>query len=419
MRHDVLTMASASSRALRGVCVCCALVLTLAACGGGSPPPAGQSCTRISSSGAHGLLATVPVPLHPFGAVATRSGRWIFVSVSNGTAPGGSIAVLRRDARQLCLVRVVPMSGTLFGLTLTNDDGLLVVADYSGLAFVDAARAESGRGNAVMGSVTESAGAIALELALSKDGRYAFVANEADGTVGVIALGGVGRTGSPPATVVGRVQVSTGPVGDAGVVDVTPSPDGRLLYTVSRIDSSNTSVPPPECRGSAEGTLSVVDVARAEQDPSSAVLGRVPAGCGPVRVVLSSAGDVSWVTAQVGNQVLAFRTALLLTDPAHALIATAQVDRAPTGLALVENGDVAVVTNSNRYDAPLTPQTITLLDTKAVLAGRSGTLGTIPAGAFPRELSLSDNGHTLLLTNGSSGTVQLFDVARLSASLKR
>jgi DNA-binding beta-propeller fold protein YncE len=330
------------------------------------------------------------------------------------TAARWSSVALRRDATQICFVRVVSVPGSPSGLALANGDTLLVVADYSGLAFVDAARAEAGRSGAVLGTITESNAPIAFETAVAKDGRYAFVANEGDGTIGVVDLGGVGRSGTPPASFLGQVHVSTGPPRqDSGAVDLTLSPDGRLLYVVSRIDTSDPSVPQQECAGHPQGVLSVVDVAQAEHIASGAVLGRVRAGCGPVRVALSGTGDVAWVTAQLGNQVLAFRTAAIVTDQAHALVASAHVDRAPTGLALIEDDTVVAVTSSNRYLAPDIPQTVTLLDARGVLAGRGSTLGTIPAGAFPRELAASGDGRTLVLTNYNSSTVQVFDVGHL------
>jgi hypothetical protein len=60
-----------------------------------------------------------------------------------------------------------------------------------------------------------------------------------------------------------------------------------------------------------------------------------------VQVALSGAGDVAWVTAQVGDQVLALRSTATVTDPGHALAASSHFDRVPTtGLALVEGGEV-------------------------------------------------------------------------------
>jgi len=128
--------------------------------------------------------------------------------------------------------------------------------------------------------------------------------------------------------------VSTGPFRqDSGAADLTLSPAGRLLYVVRRIDISD----PSGCAALyTHGTLSAVDVAQAERYPTVAVR----ASCCSVRVGLSGAGDVAWVTAQVVDHVLAFRSSAIVTDLGHALAASVQVDRAPTGLALVEDGAV-------------------------------------------------------------------------------
>ena len=40
-------------------------------------------------------------------------------------------------------------------------------------------------------------------------------------------------------------------------------------------------------------------------------------------------------------------------------------------------------------------------------------LGTVPAGVFPRELRVTKNQQTLLLTNLGSKTLAVIDVARL------
>ena len=45
--------------------------------------------------------------------------------------------------------------------------------------------------------------------------------------------------------------------------------------------------------------------------------------------------------------------------------------------------------------------------------------GTIPSGAFPREISLSADGQALFLTNARSSSIQVIDMARLPVEPKR
>jgi DNA-binding beta-propeller fold protein YncE len=48
-----------------------------------------------------------------------------------------------------------------------------------------------------------------------------------------------------------------------------------------------------------------------------------------------------------------------------------------------------------------------------VNAGEAAKVGSIPTGAFPREMALTPDGRTIFLTNFTSKTLQAIDVARL------
>ncbi len=162
----------------------------------------------------------------------------------------------------------------------------------------------------------------------------------------------------------------------------------------------------------AVGTLSIVDVAQGEQGSTSAVIGRALAGCGPVRVALSATGDIAWVTAQVSNALLAFSTAKLRSDPQHALLATVPVGPDPTGLLLVNGGADVLVANSNRATGGTSPETLSDVNTRPrALAGQAAVMGSIPVGAWPRELA--PDGHLAILTNFTSDSISLIDTTKL------
>ena len=80
---------------------------------------------------------------------------------------------------------------------------------------------------------------------------------------------------------------------------------------------------------------------------------------------------------------------------------------------MVDAGRKVVAGNSNRFAASTAPQSLVVLDAAKMEAGADTTLGTIPAGAFPREMALSADGHTLFLTNFGSNSLQVIDVDRL------
>jgi hypothetical protein len=126
------------------------------------------------------------------------------------------------------------------------------------------------------------------------------------------------------------------------------------------------------------------------------------------------ASDVVWVTARGSNSLLAFDLERLIAGAARALRAVVRVGAAPVGLALLDRGSTVVVANSNRYGRDARqPQTLSVIDADAALKGRRGALvGSVPAGAFPRELARLPDDQSLLVTNVFSETLQAFSVVR-------
>jgi len=358
----------------------------------------------------------IPVPGHPFGVVVSPDGHWLFVTLqSSGAQSVDGIAVLHRDNQQVRLLRVIPLQSPA-GLTITHDGDLLLVAAADGVAFVDASLAETGSPHAVLGSVHDGDGAGTIEVTLSQDERYAFATDENAGTVSVLDVQLARSAGYTSHVLIGQIPVDLGPVG------ITLSPDGNFLYITSEIARpaigwTNFPLIAASSLGliNATGTLTVVDVARAEHDPMHAVVSRVAAGCNPVRVALSPDGTMAWVTARASNAVLTFSTSRLLNDSGHALLASTPTGPLPVGIILIDHGAVAVIANSNRRVGGQSPQTISLIDTAAVRAGHAATLGKVRVGAFPREFAVTPDGHTIFLTNANSDMLTVIDVTQLPA----
>ena len=117
---------------------------------------------------------------------------------------------------------------------------------------------------------------------------------------------------------------------------------------------------------------------------------------------------------------LGFDASALLRDPEHAQIGTVRVRTAPVGVTALPDGKHVVVANSNRIAVnPILPQTLSVIDIDRVRGGAAAIVGTIAAGAFPREFSLSADRQTLFLGNYLSDTLQAMDLARLSTLLTR
>ncbi|MHB1205455.1 MAG: hypothetical protein ACYCZX_07800 [Rhodospirillaceae bacterium] len=112
--------------------------------------------------------------------------------------------------------------------------------------------------------------------------------------------------------------------------------------------------------------------------------------------------------------MLAFDTHALEVDPSHAAFGEVPVGIAPVGINVIEGGRKIVVTNSNRFQgAPSDKQSLTVIDSSRVSAGSSAVVGSIEARAFPREIRITADGHTILLTNYGSKSLELVNITNL------
>jgi DNA-binding beta-propeller fold protein YncE len=340
---------------------------------------------------------------NPFGVAALDD--WSFVDELNG----GVVVVSDVESTPRVL-RTIAVPGEALGNSVTRDGRYLLVADGGGGASVlSVARAEAGSGHALLGRLRQpvgsTAGGGAIEVTSSNDGRYAFVAIENADAVAVYDLHAAIADHFDKRTYVGSVPL--GPT----VVGLAVSPDGRWLYATS--EQGNSSRSPGTLSVVPQGTLSVISVTKAERHPAVAVVATVGAHCSPVRVVVSADGSTVWVSARESDQVLAYSSRKLLTDPKRALLAAVRVGAEPVGLALVADGRDLVVADSDRYAAPGERADLNVVDASAALAHRPAIVGSIPAGAFPREMAVEPNGKALLVSNFGSGQLEKVSIATL------
>jgi DNA-binding beta-propeller fold protein YncE len=397
------------------------------------PPPAlparalaAPGCsTATAASPALGSVsaAMLPVSGSPFGVAATADGRWAFVAVASPRASTPSIDVLRlAGSRAPTLVRSIPAPGMPLGETITPDGKYLLAADNAGVAVLSVARAESGAAGAVLGTLSApgdsgaSGGASnggptggAIEVAASPDGRFAFVTLEDSQQAAVFNLGAALSRGFGPADYVGSIPLGLAPVG------ITVSPDGRWLYATSEVAPSGTGTAKPVAGPGgplSAGTLTVIDLRRAETDPAASVVATVVAGCQPVRVTTAADGTQVWVTARASDDLLCFAAARLVSDPKRALVAVVRVGEAPVGLAAVRGSSLVVVADSNRFGARGATSDLDVVNVAAALAGHPAVIGHIRAGLFPRDMTLAPDG-TLLVSDFDSGQVEAVGVATI------
>jgi 6-phosphogluconolactonase (cycloisomerase 2 family) len=238
-------------------------------------------------------------------------------------------------------------------------------------------------------------------VAATADGRWAFVSFPGAGSVDVFRIG----RQAVPAQV--RQLVPAGqPLGE------TLTRSGRYLLAAD--DGSGAGViSVSRAERGQQGTLTVINLDRAETDPGASVAVTVTAGCSPVRVATSADGRVVWVTARGSDRLLAFSAARLRTDPAHALIASVEVGEAPVGLALVDRGQRIVAADSNRFGTAGAASSLAVISVPRALAGQPALLGYLRTGGFPREMALEPSGRILLVTDFSSQQLEAVDAAGL------
>ena len=275
--------------------------------------------------------------------------------------------------------------------------------------------AEQGSGNAVLGTLSSSGGGPAdgaIEVATSRDGRFAFVSLEDSQKIAVFNLQQALASHFRTTGFVGDVPAGVAPVG------LAVSPDGAWLYSTSELRSfselrraEHHGTPSLELGG--QGTLAVISLHKAETDPARAVVSTVTAGCSPVRVITSQNGGTVWVTARGSDMLLGFSASRLRGDPAHSLIARAEVGEAPVGLALVDSGRRVVVADSNRFGKQGARSSLAVVNVAAALAHRPALAGYLPAGGFPRQMALEPDGRVLLVTNFVSQQLETVNVTNL------
>jgi len=334
----------------------------------------------------------------PFGVASTSDGRWSFVD--EGGELNGSVAVFSDSRFTPRLVHTIPLAASPAGNALTPDGQYLLVAEPDGGVIVmSVARAVAGRQHAVLGLLHSAAGG-AIEVTASPDSRYVFASDEDTSEVSVYDLQTALAQRFATSGYIGAVRLGKAVVGTA------LSPNGRWLYATSERAAGAPAA-------NFQGTLTVISVGAAEHNPAHAVVATADAGCSPVRVLVSADGRIVWVTARASNELLAFSAAKLRSDPALALLATVRVGEAPVGLAFAAGGRDIVVADSNRVLGPLSRSDLTLVNTAQALLGRRSVIGTIAAGAFPREMSLEANGKVLLISNYDSDQLEAVQITAI------
>lgn len=325
----------------------------------------------------------------PFDAVIT--GGYGFISLSPG------LAIVNMAGSVPSLIRTIPL-GAAQGEALTRDHKYLLVAGGSGMLVFSVSSLEQG-GSAPVGSLSSPGGKHAVEVALSPNDKFAFVTLQNSGQVAVFNLRRALAKGFGSSDLVRTIPVGNNAIG------IAASTDEKYLYVASGLAGPATA--------SGKGSLTVLDMHKAETRSQSAIVHVVDGGCGPNRLIASPDGKNVWVTAGGGNALLGYSAAKLINDPSHALVARVAVGQTPLGLIMVNNGTRIVLADSNRDNVSGAVSNLAVIDVAKALAGKPALLGVFKSGTTPRQFALEPGGKTLLVTDTGSGQLQTVDLTHL------
>jgi len=371
-----------------------------------------------------GASLVLPTKGTPFQALPAANGT-VFVGEANGLEVFAPVAGVLTSQCVLPLTSTLESEGGQWAelAFLPNGVDLAGGIETPGAVFYNVSAAATCSGTPfVVSQGTVSADEGSQAVTVTPDGKFAFVSNEygvalgatTEGNVGVVSLTYDANGNVNGGTLLG--QITTGSSTIAGMV---LSPDGTRLYVTSEVSKNSSAVGaanPALARtgclqgaGSSpqvNGTLTVIDVAKAESSATSAaIIATVDAGCSPVRMAETPDNSTLWVAARGDNRVLAFSTGMLEVNAANALLGYADTHgAAPVGVALFHGGQLLAVANSDRFG---TGSDANLAIVSVVYPAGAAVLTTVPTGLFPREVNVGSDDATLYLTNYSSGSLQV------------
>jgi DNA-binding beta-propeller fold protein YncE len=232
---------------------------------------------------------------------------------------------------------------------------------------------------------TVPAGDGPLWIAVSPDGAHAYVVNFADDNVSQYSIDGT--TGELTAKTPATVNAGDVPQG------IAVSPNGQYVYV------ANTTSP------TIAGTISQYNVG-ADGSLSAMSTATVAAGFDPQKIVVSPDGDSAYATDSSLSQVLQYDIsgttgALSAKDPAAASTGPGSF---PFGITVSPNG-------TSVYNANAAVDTVAQFSADGTTGELSSkTPATAPAGDNPIGIAVSPDGQSVYVTNAEDQDISQYDV---------
>ncbi len=334
----------------------------------------------------------------PFGVVPSSDSRHLFLATAAGEK---GLAAYDIGDGNLTRTGFVALDGAT-DFSLTPDGSLAVVAGSGHVYFIDTAKLIAGGQGALLGHMALSE--TSINTAVSPDGHFAFVAEEGEAVITVIDLDKARAGNFAKSAVIGRIAVGYSPIA------IVFSKDGQWIYVTVEA-AANSLNWPNTCndetgRGGAshaQGAVITLNTAAAEAGSDRAVAGIAAAACSAVRLKLSDDGARAYVTARASGEVVAFDTAGLPGKVSRSPATTAPVGPSPVGIT--GDGDHLFVALSNRFKQGQGESSVVIVDPQTL-----AVTGSIPAGVFPREVTVTPDHRWLFISNFGSNDLEQVDL---------
>jgi YVTN family beta-propeller protein/VCBS repeat-containing protein len=272
----------------------------------------------------------------PSGVAFSPDGSFAYITNSESSflsVVRSSVSVIDTATHTVIGAIPIPGSGSAYGVAFSPDGSFAYVVTGSGntVSVIDTATHTVIDTNPATPAVDSiPIGAVAYEMAVSPDGRFAYVVNRSDDTVSVIDTATRTVIDTDPATpVVDAISVGNHPEG------VAFSPDGTLAYVVNWSDD----------------TVSVIDTATrtvVDTNPATPAIDSILVGSGPSGVAVSPDGSLAYVTTSTSGTVSVIDTAtrtVIDTDPATPGVNPIPVGRGPDKVVVSPDGSFAYVSD--------------------------------------------------------------------------
>src|SRR5215469_3519464 len=236
-----------------------------------------EAATSPCNAPPHDAISNVSLPGRPFGIALTKDGCNLFVAITGeGRQSSSGVTLLRRSEGKTKMDRFFSLEGKATDIVLTHDQKMLIVAGGQDVAFMDAGRMLSHKGDPVLGYMSDPNAAGSINVNVTADDKFLFVSAEGSACIRVIDLEKARSNKFSSGAVIGRIPVGVAPIA------LIFSADEKLLYTTAEAALRNfgwgdTCQPEGENPGGSrpmhpEGAVIVVDVEKAKTDPERSVL---------------------------------------------------------------------------------------------------------------------------------------------------